>query len=116
MPTKESYEPLSVNRFLASRAVRQGMARTLLATIVDASGILYAVVLARIGGSSEALLVGVPRPQENDDHEPQERGHHEQDHLQDTRHGLRGLRRARSQSTRGAASLSVAPAAISGSG
>jgi hypothetical protein len=53
------------------------MARTQLAAVVEPAGILHAVVFARIGGSSEALLVGVNRINENDDHEPQERGHNE---------------------------------------
>jgi hypothetical protein len=60
------------------------MARTQFAAIVETSGILQAVALARIGGSSEALLVGVGRIEEDDDHEAQEQRHDEQGLLQDT--------------------------------
>jgi hypothetical protein len=67
------------------------MACTQLATIVEASGILQAVALTRIGGGSEASLVGVTRIDEDDDHEPQERGHDEQDLSYDARHSSRIL-------------------------
>jgi hypothetical protein len=43
------------------------MARTYLAAVVDASGIEQAVVFARIGGCSQALLVPVNRVLDNND-------------------------------------------------
>src|SRR4029077_20728047 len=64
-PVRSDDSDLSVTRSLAGWAVRHGMARTQLAAIVEASGILQAVALARIGGRSEALLVGVERTDEN---------------------------------------------------
>jgi hypothetical protein len=79
------------------------MARTLLAATEETSGILQAGALARIGGSSEAFLVGEEKTEENDEHEPQERGRGEQDLLHGTRHRVESSRLAPRQSTLAAA-------------
>jgi hypothetical protein len=63
------------------------MARTFFAAIVDAPGILQAVVLARIGGSSQPFLVGASPMDEKHDHDRHEGGEDDEDLLHDARHG-----------------------------
>jgi hypothetical protein len=53
---------------------------------------LQARALARIGGSSELVLVGVKPTEDNEGHERQERGHAEQDLPRDTRDGFESSR------------------------
>jgi hypothetical protein len=68
------------------------MARALRAATAEASGVLQARALARIGGSSELPLVGVKPTEEKDDHERQEHGHAEQDLPRDTKDGVESSR------------------------